>query len=155
MNDNDNSTQSDKLSLCPPTYFGTPTETMSEVEAMLLGITAKEIAPGVTLMTKDGRTTGNAIVIGQTTPSSESMVEYIEATDQRLWLVETDFGNQMKLTDREINDWYHLGFQRDYDAWWNARIERITESIESTLPGTKLRSFIERMKEKKNETSDT
>lgn len=125
MNDNDK----DKLSLCPPTYFGTPTETMSEVEAMLLGITAKEIAPGVTLMTKDGRTIGNAIVVEQATPCKLATIgglpEYLEKTEQKLWLVETDFGNRTKLTDREIAEWFNLGFQQSYATWLEARSEAL------------------------------
>jgi hypothetical protein len=97
---------------------------------LLDAVQAKELAPGVTLMTKDGRTIGNAIVIKETEPSSEAMKDFIRNTGQKLWLIETDFGNRAKLTDNEINEWFHLGYPHDHDIWWDARLEKIHQGIE-------------------------
>lgn len=102
---------------------------LSEIETMLLGIAAKEIAPGVTLMTKDGRSIGNAIVVQQIEPSAYAkaggMDDYLKTTGQRLWLIETDFGNQVKYTDREIGEFFNLGFQQTYTRWLEARSEAL------------------------------
>jgi hypothetical protein len=97
---------------------------MSQIEDMLMGITAKEIAPGVTLMTKDGRTIGNAIVIREIEPIT-TMADYLKKTGQKLWLIETDFGNQVQYTDREIGEFFNLGFQQNYTRWLEARSEAL------------------------------
>jgi hypothetical protein len=98
---------------------------------LALGPKATELMSGVTLYTKDGATLGNAIVIGQTTPSSEAMADWLVQTKQRLWLVETDFGNKMKLTDREVDAYFTLGRQQDYQKWALNRWEKINGGPES------------------------
>jgi hypothetical protein len=113
--------------------FGRPTDNTPhdiDVRDLLDAIQAKKIASGVTLMTKDGRTTGNAIVIGQTgntrkwkDPKSTKEVEPV-------WLIETDFGNRAQLSTSEINEWFHLGYQRSYDEWRLARIDCIAGTKE-------------------------
>lgn len=48
-------------------------------------------------MTKDGRIVGNAIIAASAT------------TDHGIInVVETDFGNVVRLSDHEINEWYHV-----------------------------------------------
>lgn len=51
------------------------------------------------LYTKDGRRTGNAIII-----------YYHEATPNTLetWSLKTDYGNTLRLSEKEIFDWYYL-----------------------------------------------
>lgn len=86
---------------------------------------ATTIGPGVTLFTKDGSNTGNAIIINQTEPSSEAMADWMKANNETLWLVETDFGNKVKLTTSEINAGYWLGYQKSYDSWFKDRMKCI------------------------------
>lgn len=104
------------------------------VADLLDAVQAKEIASGVTLMTKDGRTIGNAIVIGQTgntrkwkDPKSIKEVEPI-------WLIETDFGNRAQLSTSEIHEWFHLGYQRDFDQWKVERINAIVGAGSKDIP---------------------
>jgi hypothetical protein len=72
---------------------------------------ATELKPDTTLRTKDGRVMGNAIAIRW------------ETTDRML--VETDFGNRLKLTVLEIQSYFHLGFHQPYHEWAQARLEKI------------------------------
>jgi hypothetical protein len=65
-------------------------------------------------------------------------------TDKALWLLETDFGNQLTLNEDEIRGLYLLGFEQDYDTWWDARLERIRQSVSTAVPSHKLRRFLER-----------
>lgn len=65
-----------------------------------------------TLYTKDGRKVGNAILIKH---SGESF------NGKPLFLVETDFGNQLNLTTHEIDGWFNRGELMDYDQWKRAR----------------------------------
>lgn len=104
-----------------------------DVADLLDAVQAKEIAPGVTLMTKDGRTIGNAIVIRETT--APAAMEYLQSTGQKLWLIETDFGNRVSLCDNEIHDMFNLGYPRNYDSWWDARMEKIQEGVNQGEPG--------------------
>lgn len=66
------------------------------------------------LVTKDGRKVGNAIL-------------YRIETDARLgklYSVETDFGNHMRLTKRELAEMFSLGLRTDYIRWRNDRYVR-------------------------------
>lgn len=57
-----------------------------------------EIKTGLVLLTRDGRVTGNAVIIGR-------------APDEKRWLLRTDFGNQGSthgLSEREIHDLFYL-----------------------------------------------
>lgn len=101
--------------------------TVSEL-ALRLGPQATELAPGVTLITKDGHNTGNGIIVRETKPHPAA-AEYLKKTNQRVWLVETDFGNRTTFCDREIEEFYTLGVQDDYDRWWDARYEAIERSV--------------------------
>lgn len=59
------------------------------------------------LRTRDGRKIGNGIIIQEITEGLKpSSAEYLEQTSQKLWLVETDFGNRLRLTDREIDNYF-------------------------------------------------
>lgn len=92
-----------------------------------------EIGPGVLLQTLDGAKMGNAIVVAEIklTGDITGMKEHLEKTDQKLWLVQTDFGNIMKLCDNEIHEFYGLGWQSDYDTWFDARLELIQRTVEN------------------------
>lgn len=69
------------------------------------------------LFTKDGRRTGNAIVIKEIQPSSESMKRFLAIDNSKLYLVETDFGNRMKLSTNELNNMFDLGPKESYKKW--------------------------------------
>jgi hypothetical protein len=88
---------------------------------------ATELAAGVTLFTKDSSTVGNGIIVKQLQPGKfqqlGGMTDYLERTGQKLWLVETDFGNNMKLVDAEIREYYELGYQYEYNQWWSDRAD--------------------------------
>lgn len=68
---------------------------------------AKELMVGVTLLTKDGRITGNAII----TEVRPHLVFH------KLYVTETDFGNVMTLIESEINSMFNLGFVNTVDKW--------------------------------------
>lgn len=96
--------------------------------ALRLGPQATELASGVTLITRDGHNIGNGIVVREAKPHPAA-TEYLKKTNQRVWLVETDFGNHTTLSDREIEEFYTLGVQDNYDRWWEARFEAIERSV--------------------------
>lgn len=75
------------------------------------------------LFTKDGRRTGNAIVIKEIEPSSESMKRFLAIDNSKLYLVETDFGNRMKLSTKELNSMFDLGPRESYKKWAADRSE--------------------------------
>lgn len=91
---------------------------------------ATEIAPGVTLTTLDGAQIGNAIVIQKQPRNYRG--ELIDDTDasKRLWLIETDFGNRLICTENEIHELFGLGFQQEYNDWWDARLALIKKTVE-------------------------
>jgi hypothetical protein len=82
---------------------------------------AKEYAPGVTLLTRDGFKIGNAIIVKEAKGHTEGKT--------RLWLIETDFGNRCKMTTSALDELFTLGYIRDYDQWWEDRIEAITKVL--------------------------
>jgi hypothetical protein len=90
---------------------------------------ADKIEAGVTLFTKDGRRLGNAIIVKEVEPDYYAklggLVEHLELTNQKLWLLETDFGNQMRLSDNEILEAYDLGYKSNYILWWSNRQDLI------------------------------
>lgn len=79
---------------------------------------ATKIAPGVTLFTRDGTQIGNAIVVKQ---SNTAIHRAGEDKPDPVWIVETDFGNRLRPTGREIDQLWTLGFQSDYDTWFSDR----------------------------------
>lgn len=96
-------------------------------------VQATELAAGVQLQTKDGSLMGNAIIMKRITNEKDmapSTPDYLELTDQRLWLVQTDFGNIMRVTDNEISVLFNLGWVSDYDRWFDARLELIRQAVE-------------------------
>lgn len=60
------------------------------------------IEPGKQLFTRDGRQVGNGIVVGEQ--------EHMFSNLGKVWVVETDFGNTMNLTERELEQFYYLDF---------------------------------------------
>lgn len=76
----------------------------------------------LTLHTKDPDRTGNAIIVREIAPTESTLVEYFQG--RKLWLVETDFGNRMKLTDQEIDEMFIRANHVDYQHWLNERTER-------------------------------
>ena len=91
---------------------------------------ATEIKPGVTLLTKDGRQIGNAIVVERNghTSSFPGSRDYIP-----LWKIETDFGNRIdKITEQEIHTLFTLGFERDYRTWAEDRRHLLLERQSSS-----------------------
>lgn len=75
------------------------------------------MANGVTLLTKDGTKVGNAIWYGS---EQHEELGYFH-------LIETDFGNKMRLTIKEIHEWYSIGHMVDYDLWRADRLYLITK----------------------------
>lgn len=86
---------------------------------------AKELGPGVTLLTIDGSRIGNAIIIKEVKKTVS-----VVGTGQRVWLVETDFGNRLHTTDAEIHSLWNIGFQQNYDQWFDDRLELHRRAIE-------------------------
>jgi hypothetical protein len=95
------------------------------------------LAPGVTLFTKDGAKIGNAILvqkIGQTRDwktvysaggiamGSPKTVDLID-----VWLIETDFGNQTRMSEKEIRTLFTLGRPGNYIRWLGERYELIAK----------------------------
>lgn len=89
---------------------------------------ATEIGPGVLLTTLDGTKMGNGIVIKEVSPHP-SAAEYCQKTNQKCWKIQTDFGNVCTLTDNEIHEFYGLGWQSDYDEWWDTRLDLIKKHL--------------------------
>ena len=58
------------------------------------------------LLTKDGRIIGNAIVVSKADTSLGV-----------LYTIETDFGNTALLDEEEISAWFHWGEPMEYKAW--------------------------------------
>lgn len=58
------------------------------------------------LFTRDGRRIGNAIIIREVQPHPEA-AHYFTKTGQKLWLIETDFGNQLRFSDNEIEEHFY------------------------------------------------
>ncbi len=71
------------------------------------------------LHTKDGSRVGNAIIYG-------GDVRYFEAKPGPLhiFLVETDFGNKMRLTWNEINELFTISHVEDYQLWKQERLNK-------------------------------
>jgi hypothetical protein len=78
------------------------------------------------LWTNNPQRVGNAILYGKE-PS-------IYRPEIMLNLVETDFGNRMRLTDNELDELYTIGPIRDYDEWKldrdNLRITNLLKDLE-------------------------
>lgn len=75
----------------------------------------------LTLFTKDSSRMGNAIIIREVEPSNQSMKDYLKG--RPLWLIETDFGNRFRYTDREIDEAFHRGIHCSYEQWKSDREE--------------------------------
>ncbi len=113
--------------------FGQPTDnTPHDVQPISDAMNrenATEIAPGVLLATLDGSKMGNGIVIKEISPHP-SAAKYLAATNQKMWLIQTDFGNICRLSDNEIHEFYGLSWQSDYDEWWDARLALIKDTVD-------------------------
>lgn len=68
----------------------------------------------ITLLTKDSKRTGNAIIYGGQDAMGD--VDYV-------FLIETDFGNRNQLTAKELNQQYTLGRVCSYEEWFRDREE--------------------------------
>ena len=73
-----------------------------------------------TLFTRDGTKTGNAIIVC-----------YDEGCDN--YLIETDFGNTMKLNRKEIDELFTLGRPQDYDTWREDRYKLHIANVSNVL----------------------
>jgi len=77
------------------------------------------------LYTKDGTKSGNAILIRQIEPTELKDIPclntYLADTGQKLYWVETDFGNNMRLSTNEINEQFVFGPHRNYNDWLRDR----------------------------------
>jgi hypothetical protein len=81
----------------------------------------KMIKLGTILFTKDGRKIGNAIV--KTILYSD--IETIEPI-VRAYEIETDFGNNLILTENEIRGFFRVSIQRqDYSNWLFDKVDLI------------------------------
>jgi hypothetical protein len=100
---------------------GEPTDSVPH-EIDMNPTNATEIAADVTLFTRNGAKIGNAMVIREVKASSEAMAEFLLAKGEKLWLIETDFGNRVRMSNSEINSLFTLGYLRDHDRWWEDRL---------------------------------
>ena len=77
------------------------------------------------LYTKDGTKTGNAILVREIHPEDLKDIPclntYLADTGQKLYWVETDFGNSMRLSTNEINEQYLYGPEQNYYEWYHTR----------------------------------
>ncbi len=76
----------------------------------------------ITLLTKDGTKTGNAIIYGGddfvNVYSPKVILDLEPGTPMKpIFFVETDFGNRMKLTWSEIEELFTVGRVCPYDQW--------------------------------------
>jgi len=85
-------------------------------------MTSTTTFPSRSLWTKDGSKVGNAILYG-TEPS-----KHVEGLT--INLVETDFGNRMRLTATEIEAWWVIGAPNDYAQW---RADRDSVRLNNTI----------------------
>lgn len=84
---------------------------------------------GKRLFTRDGRHVGNGIIKGR-----ENVAYGHEGRYSRIWVVETDFGNTMRLGDPELESMYHLDYEPEpgpyehsLEEWMNARFRNIAQ----------------------------
>lgn len=89
-------------------------------------VVAGAIGPNVTLFTRDGSKSGNAIIIKLAGDHPE-MGENLAGS---MWLLETDYGNRMTLAEFEIKGMYTLGFEQEYSAWFDRRLETIKKTLD-------------------------
>lgn len=82
----------------------------------------------ITLNTRDGSRVGNAIIYGGETRWCEHTHENVH-----VFLLETDFGNHMVLTWREIEELYTIGRYCDYQQWREERARLTDESRTRTM----------------------
>ena len=75
------------------------------------------------LFTKNGHRTGNAIVVKEVEPTTEAMKAFLAIDNSKMYLVETDFGNRMRLTTKELNAQFDLGPKQSYKKWAADRAE--------------------------------
>lgn len=75
-------------------------------------IKATEIAAGVTLLTRDGETNGNAIV-----------VSFNE--EKGAWLIQSDYGSRFFLTAEEVMAKFKLGYQTTFIEWFGMQLSLI------------------------------
>lgn len=112
--------------------------TFHELEEMMMGPPdATQLARGVTLFTVDGSRIGNAIVVkkigqGRRIVSHDDIGKDNLPLMQDIWLIETDFGNSCRMSDREIFSHFTLGKQHDYDKWWDDRLATIQKTVEQS-----------------------
>lgn len=83
-----------------------------------------KIEAGKRLFTKDGRKVGNGIVVGELDHNLEGLGE--------VWVVETDFGNVLRLTVTELSEFYHLSwavpegpYPHSLDEWRESRLKNV------------------------------
>jgi hypothetical protein len=94
----------------------------------------------ITLKTKDGSKTGNAIIYGGEDPM-DSLASLQARTfngvcdePKPLFFVETDFGNHMKLSWTEIEEMFTIGQTMDYSFWHAKRAELHEQKPYDNLP---------------------
>lgn len=87
----------------------------------------------ITLLTRDGSRVGNAIIYGGETrdyPAADGRFEV------NVFFVETDFGNHMVLTWKEIEELFTVGHCCDYQEWRKGRAHLIAEDRTLVMPNT-------------------
>lgn len=73
------------------------------------------------LWTDNGQRVGNGILYAKEPSKYRPEV--------MLNLVETDFGNRMRLTDEELDGYYTVGPETDYERWKSDRQDRRLENL--------------------------
>jgi len=76
-----------------------------------------------TLFTKDGRRTGNAIVIKEVQPKTEALKSFLAQTNSKIYLLETDFGDRLEMSREEIERQFNWGPRTTYEEWAADRAE--------------------------------
>jgi len=74
-----------------------------------------------TLHTRDGTAYGNAIMI-RIIPDEDlepTLKDYLKG--RPMWLIETDYGNRIRLTEREIDEMFTRGIAISYAEWAQKR----------------------------------
>lgn len=83
------------------------------------------------LYTKNPKCHGNAIIVAEYDPTENTLINYLNG--RKMWIVESDFGNRMKLTDNEIDEYYNRGDMHDYQDWARDRMIAVTKPIRKEL----------------------
>lgn len=90
---------------------------------------ARGIRKGACLATRDGRRIGNAIILQR----AEAPARTFTRDPQPCWVIETDFGNRLTLTETEIGGLFHICPPTDVERWRCDRTFALVASAQADL----------------------